>query len=382
MPWNAKDVERERMRFVALAEEKLYTMSELCARFGVTRQAGYGLLARHRERGIDGLKDKSRAPKNSPQRISEEVQALLLETRRLHPDWGPRTILPYLEGKKLGLVLPAPSTAGDLFSRAGLVQQRRPKRRWAHPGRSSIIANAPNDVWTTDFKGEFRTRDRQYCYPLTIADAHTRYLLACDGLRSTEHRGAIAVFERVFRAAGLPRAIRSDNGGPFATKAIGGLSRLNVWWTKLGIRHDRGRPGHPEDNGSHERMHRTLKRKTVYPAAANAAEQQERFEEFRAEYNEERPHHGIGKVTPGSLYVVSTREMPDHIPEPEYPGQCQIRRVRANGILYFKDQTLFLSELLIGEDVALEETGDGVWSIYFYDLLLAKLDEQTFTLSG
>jgi putative transposase len=382
MPWKVKDVERERLRFVALAEEKLYAMTELCARFGVTRQAGYDVLKRYRERGLDGLKDSSRAPKSSPQRISEEVAAVLLDVRRSHPDWGPRTILPYLAGKKLGLSLPAASTVGDLFSRAGLVPPKRRKRTWSHPGRSSITADEPNDVWTTDFKGEFRTRDRRYCYPLTIADARTRYLLACDGLSSTEHRGATAVFERIFRTFGLPRSIRSDNGGPFATKAIGGLSRLNVWWTKLGIRHDRIRRGHPEENGSHERMHLTLKRRTVYPAAADSAEQQLRFDEFRTEYNEERPHHGLGKVTPGSLYTVSTREMPACIPKPEYPGHCRIRRVRANGILYFRDRTLFLSELLIGEDVALEEIGDGVWSIYFYDLLLARLDERTFALSG
>jgi putative transposase len=229
-----------------------------------------------------------------------------------------------------------------------------------------------------DFKGEFRTGDGKLCYPLTIADAYTRFLLAVDALSSTAHAGARAVVERVFREYGLPWVIRTDNGVPFASQAIAGLSRLNVWWTQLGILHDRIEPGHPEQNGSHERMHKTLKRETVWPPAAAMPQQQERFDVFRGEFDFERPHQALAMETPGSLYERSPRELPEHLPEPEYPGHCVVRQVRANGILHFRNRDLFLSEVLIGHRVALEEIGDGVWSIYFYHLLLARLDERTW----
>jgi len=211
-----------------------------------------------------------------------------------------------------------------------------------------------------------------------MADAHTRFLLAVVGLPSTAHAGTQAVVERVFREYGLPRVIRTDNGAPFASQAIAGISRLNVWWTQLGIMHDRIAPGHPEQNGSHERMHKTLKRKTVWPPAAAMPEQQERFDVFRDEFDFERPHQALAMETPGSLYAPSPRELPERLPEPEYPGHCVVRPVRANGILHFRNRDLFLSEVLIGHRVALEEIGDGLWSIYFYDLLLARLDERNW----
>jgi transposase InsO family protein len=236
-------------------------------------------------------------------------------------------------------------------------------------------------VWTIDFKGEFRLGDRRWCYPLTIADAHTRFLLVIDAQSSTAHVGAQAVVERVFREYGLPRVIRSDNGGPFATKAIAGLSRLNVWWTQLGIRQDRIAPGRPEQNGSHERMHKTLKRETARPPQPDVHAQQARFDSFRSEFNSERPHEALGGTTPGSHYTPSPRELPERLAEPEYPGHCEIRQVRANGILYFRDRAIFVSELLAGHHIALEEIADGVWSVCFYDLLLARFDERRGTLS-
>ncbi|HEX2094425.1 MAG TPA: IS481 family transposase [Longimicrobiaceae bacterium] len=382
MPWSETNPMNERLKFVALAQEGLYSMTELCARFGISRDTGYKIRRRYEAEGIEGLTDRSRAPKHCPHRIPEPLQALLLDLRREHPKWGPRTLLAYLRRHHPDLVLPAPSTVGDLFRRAGLVQPRPHQRTWTHPGRAQTQVHAPNQLWTTDFKGQFRTRDAQLCYPLTIADAHTRFVLAVDGLSSTAHSGARAVFERVFRTYGLPQAIRSDNGGPFATKAVSGLSQLSVWWTQLGIQHQRIEPGHPEQNGSHERMHRTLKEATQWPPAADGPEQQARFDHFRAEFNDERPHQALGMQTPGSLYGASEREMPERIPAPEYPGHCEIRQVRGNGILYFRDRTIFLSELLIGQQVALEEIADGVWSIYFYGLLLARLDERTFEISG
>lgn len=382
MPWQATDVERERMRFVVLAQQDSFSMKDLCKRFGVSRQTGYTLLERYEQEGISGLQDRSRAPQHSPQRITPEMQATLLEARRAHSDWGPRKILRYLRKDRPELKLPAASTVGDLYARQGLIEPQRRERRWRHPGRAPLQASAPNQVWTADFKGEFLTGDGQRCYPLTIADAHTRFLLACQALGSTAHRGAQEVFERAFRTYGVPEVVRTDNGSPFASKAIAGLSRLSIWWTRLGIAHDRIEPGHPEQNGSHERMHRTLKRRTLRPVAADAHEQQDRFDGFCEEYNHVRPHDGLGGRTPGSLYIRSARELPERLSGPEYPAHFRVRRLRKNGILYFRDRSLFVSELLMGEDIGLEEIDDGVWSLFFYDLLLARLDERTWKLVG
>lgn len=382
MPWQKTDSVNERLRFVAQAQEGLYSIPELSMRYGVSRQTGYTTVNRYNEFGVDGLKDRGHAPRHCPHRIPEEMRELLLASRRAHPHWGPRKILAWLGSRHPGLALPAASTVGDLYSRELLVKRRPRRRQWAQPGRAMVTVAGPNDRWTIDFKGEFRTLDGIMCYPLTIADAHTRFLLAVDGLPSTAHAGARIVVERVFREHGLPAVIRSDNGGPFATKAIAGLSRLNVWWTQLGIKQDRIAPGRPDQNGSHERMHLTLKQEAVVPPAPDAQAQQERFDTFREEFDFERPHEALEMQTPGSLYTRSPRELPERLPEPEYPAHCVIRQVRANGILYFRDRSIFLSELLIGQLVALEEIADGVWTIYFYDLLLARLDERTWTMSG
>lgn len=382
MPWRQTDPVRERLRFVALHQEGLYSLTTLSARFGVSRQTGYQTLERYERLGVDGLKNGSHAPLSCPHKISDEVGALLVAARDAHPTWGPKKVLAWLAPRHPGISLPAASTVGDLYKREGRVQPRQRQRKWSQPGRAQVAIEAANDLWTIDFKGEFRTRDGQLCYPLTIADARTRFLLAVDGLSSTGHAGARAVVERVFREYGVPAVIRSDNGPPFVTKAIAGLSRLNVWWAQLGIRHDRIAPRRPDQNGSHERMHRTLKAETVWPPALDAEEQQGRFDAFVREFDFERPHEAIEMKTPGSLYVRSERELPTRLREPEYPGNCVIRQVRANGMLYFKDRELFLSELLIGHHIGLEEIADGVWSIYFYDLLLARLDERTGKLSG
>lgn len=382
MPWRQTDPMDERMKFVVLAQEGLYSMTELCERFGISRQAGYTRLRRYEQEGIAGLSSRSHAPKSCPHRMTEEVRTALLKARKAHPEWGPRKILVWLRPRQPELELPAASTVGDLYKREGLVESRPHRRKWPHPGRVTHTVEAANQLWNADFKGEFRMGDGTMCYPLTVTDTHTRYLLACDGLSSTAHSGACASFQHLFRERGLPQAIRSDNGGPFCTKAIAGLSRLSVWWTQLGIKHERIEPAHPEQNGSHERMHRTLKAGTLRPPAANVQVQQERFDSFRCEFNDERPHQALEMQTPSSLYVACERDMPEQIAPPEYAGHCVVRRVRGNGILYFRDRTIFLSELLIGLDVALEEIEDGVWSIYFYDLLLARLDERTGELSG
>jgi putative transposase len=280
------------------------------------------------------------------------------------------------------LGLPAASSTGALFRKAGLSRPKQRRRRPHHPGAPALHTSSPNEVWTADFTGQFRTGDGLYCYPLTVADAYSRDLLGCSARLSTRQVEAQPVFERLFREYGLPGAIRPDNGAPFATPAFCGLSKLSVWWITLGIRHQRIEPGRPEQNGRHERMHRTLQADATRPPERNQTAQQARFDRFCQEYNHERPHEALGQRPPAALYRPSPRRMPVKLAEPEYPGHYLVRRVSNAGTFRFKSRQLFLSDTLLQEQIALEETGDGVWSLYFDDVLLARLDERDFKLRG
>lgn len=265
----------ERLRFVRDAQRSHFTMSELCARYGVSRRVGYKWLARYDAEGRGGLADRSHAPKHCPHKIPHEMAELLILERIAHPHWGARKLLAALQRAHPRIrSWPAASTVADLLSRQGLVQKRRRRRASVHPGVVRPVTFAPNDLWTADFKGQFRTGDGKYCYPLTICDLHTRYLLCCRGTLSTQTVSAKPIFERTFREYGLPLAIRTDNGVPFATQAIHGISYLNVWWMRLGIQPQRIRPGNPQENGAHERMHRTLKRQAIKPVRASCTAQQ------------------------------------------------------------------------------------------------------------
>jgi transposase InsO family protein len=307
---------------------------------------------------------------------------LLLEERRLHPRWGPKKLIRRLSGRYPEESWPAVSTGGEILKRHGLVQGRPRRRPLEHPGRSLWQVSQPNDLWTVDFKGQFRTGDAAYCYPLTVADSLSRYLLGCRALSSTETKPTRDSFERLFRQYGLPRAIRSDNGTPFASTAIGRLSKLSVWWIRLGILPQLIQPAHPEQNGSHERMHRTLKQETTRPPEANRATQQKRFDRFREEYNQDRPHEALGQETPASLYHPSPRPYPARLEEPQYPGHFEVRRVGSSGCISWKGKALHLTSTLTGEHVALEETEEGIRSLYFGALLLGRLDEKTGQLHG
>ena len=387
MPWTDTDPMSERHKFILAHQKGLFTMTELCQRFHVSRKTGYKWLSRYREGSLEALEDQSRAPRHCPHRTPEPVRRIVLEARQAHPRWGPRKLLDYLRPRHPELAFPAPSTVGDILKREGLVSVRARKRpRPAHPGASPIEATAPGEVWSADFKGEFRLGSGAYCYPLTIQDAHSRYLLACAGQASTAHPGTAGVFSILFRERGLerglPAAIRTDNGSPFASRAICGLSRLSLWWIKLGIRHDRIQPGCPQQNGRHERMHRTLKAETTRPPGDTFAGQQERFERFQNEYNHVRPHQALAGATPASRHAWSAlRRMPvGRLPDPTYPGHAEVRKVSSAGTIKFKAQPLFVSHVLEGEYVALEETDEGIWSLWFYDVLLGRLDEGTATL--
>jgi transposase InsO family protein len=294
----------QRTAFITDHQRALYSMTDLCARYGVSRRTGYKWLTRFAEGGRRGLRDQSRAPHHCPHRIDAALAELLCTTRRKHPDWGAGKLLDYLEPRHPDTAWPAVSTVNDLLGRHQLLARRRRRRPHHHPGVVPLTTTAPNDLWTADFKGQFPTGDGVYCYPLTIADQHTRFLLTCHGLPSTKTVGARAVFERAFRTYGLPAAIRTDNGIPFASGGLHGLTTLNVWWWRLGIHHQRIHPGRPQQNGAHERMHRTLKRAAIRPPRRDAASQQRAFNRFRAEYNEERPHATLGGATPASRVQV------------------------------------------------------------------------------
>jgi len=373
----------ERLRFVRDALSDRFTMSELCARYGVSRRIGYKWIARYDAEGRRGLQDRSRAPHHCPHRIAATIAELLVVERTAHPFWGARKLLKVLSKRHARIrAWPAPSTVADLLARRGLVQRRRRRRAPVHPGVVRPDTAAPNDLWTADFKGQFRTGNGEYCYPLTIADQHTRFLLTCRGLLSTQTIVARPVFERTFRACGLPIAIRTDNGVPFATQAIHGLSHLNVWWMRLGIVHQRIRPGCPQENGAHERMHRTLKRQAIKPVRASCVAQQRNFDAFQQEYNTERPHERLNQETPASQYWPSPRPYPERLPPLEYPGHFLVKKITTGGTFRFRDRLLYLASPLVDQHVGLEETDDGIWSIYFNTTLLATFDEHDYIITG
>lgn len=382
MPWLETNPMDQRMRFLEDVRLGRMSMTALCEHAQISRKTGYKWIAREAEEGRRGLADRSRAPHHCPHKISDEMATLLCEFRIQHDDWGARKLLRVLQRRHpRRRDWPAPSTVADLLQREGLVRRHRRRRaRVEHPGAPRIRTEAPNDVWTTDFKGEFRTGDGIYCYPLTIADLHARFLLDCHGRYSTQTRTAWPVFEAAFRAYGLPLAMRSDNGPPFATTSIHGLSKLSVWWMRLGIRHDRITPGTPSENGAHERMHRTLKRRAIRPARATMGAQQRAFNAFRAEFNEERPHESLGMVTPASVYTPSPRPYPARLPVPEYPGHFTVKKITTGGTFRFGNRVLYLANALTGELVGLDEVDDGVWHIFFNTVLLATLDERDYII--
>jgi putative transposase len=374
MPWEETCAMTERLRFVALVEEGEETMAELCRRFGISRKTGYKLLARYAAEGIDGLHDRSHAAHHHPHAVSEAVEARIVALRSRHPSWGPRKLRVRLRTIEPGTPWPSASTMGEILRRHGLVVPRR--RRLVVPADTSPFADCagPNDSWCIDYKGWFRTGDGRRCDPLTISDAYSRYLLRCQAVRRVDGRCAQPLLEATFREYGLPRAIRSDNGPPFASRGVGGLSRLSVWWIKLGIRPERITPGRPSENGRHERMHGTLKRDVCQPPASTGRAQQRRFDAFRRIYNEERPHEAINNVTPGTIYRPSPRCYPARLPEIVYPDPWQIRMVRKGGEIKWRGEYVYISEVLGGEPIGLQESEGGTWQLHFGPLILGTID--------
>jgi putative transposase len=369
------------MKFVARLRSG-ERMTDLCQEFGISRKTGYKLVERYEQLSAVGLLDQSRAPARIPHRTSPEVVDMLVALRKQHPTWGPKKLRAHLQRQQPEVAIPAASTVGDLLKKLGLIAPRKRRTRPEVEYSPLCHAEAANDVWCVDFKGQFRLRNGRYCYPLTMTDAYSRWLLTCEGLYDTKGAGAQTVFEATFRRYGLPSAIRSDNGAPFASQSIAGLSRLSVWWMKLGIKLERTEPASPQQNGRHERMHRTLKAETTRPAGISMLQQQERFDRFQEIYNHKRPHEALDQRPPADFYRPSEVRYPEQIPEPQYPLHDIVLRVRPAGHIYMPGSgrasgSVFLSGALAGEHVGLRELEDSLWLVSYLFLDLGVLDLRT-----
>jgi transposase InsO family protein len=369
----------ERTKLITQYESGDYGISDLAELYGVSRKTVYKWVERYESVGWEGLKDQSRAPRNHPNATSPDIERRLIALKARWPLWG----APKLRHKLLAEIepeqCPAESTVSEILRRHGLSARRRRSRGRAVPSQQPLAhCHQANEVWCADFKGWFRTGNGKKCLPLTISDAHTRYLLCCRGLsQATGHVSVKPLFIETFRQYGLPAAIRTDNGPPFAGLGLGGLSPLAVWWVRLGIKLERIEPGAPQQNGRHERMHRTLKEATTQPPARHLAAQQERFDHFRQEYNEERPHESLGQQTPASAYGPSAREYPERLLEQQgYPEDWQKRRVRHNGEIKWAGGRLYLSEALVGQEIGLEPISEAGWAVHFETLLLGTIDDR------
>jgi transposase InsO family protein len=374
MPWKECNTMDERFKFVArvLDGEK---MASLCREFGISRPTGYKIYNRYKDHGLEGLEDHSRRPHRHANQLPFQIERTILRIKKEHTSWGAPKIREKLLREYPMIKPPAKSTVHAVLDRHGLVKRRK-RRRHKAQGTPLSDAQSPNGLWCTDYKGEFKLGNKKYCYPLTITDYRSRYLLACEGLESTRSTFAFAVFERVFKEYGLPNAIRSDNGVPFASPhALFGLSRLSIWWLRLGINIERIKPGNPQQNGRHERMHRTLKKDATRPASFNFLQQQSRFDDFIEVYNNERPHQALGMKYPGEVYTPSTREY--HPPEePDYPYHDRTIRITQCGRICIGNRKINLSVVFAGQTVGIREVADNIWLVSFLDYDLGFFDEE------
>jgi len=376
MPWSQTSPMDQRTQFIADYLRETLNISELCDLYGISRKTGYKWIDRYLRHGPAGLVEGSRKPSHCPNATPEEIVQAFLEVRRRHPSWGAKKLLTIVHKRHPRWDLPARSTVCDILSRHGMVPKKRNRRRIGHPGKPTSQILAPNDTWSADFKGQFKTHDGIYCYPLTVTDGYSRYLLGCQALYSTAAQGVKPVFTRLFREYGLPKRIRTDNGVPFATNTLARLSSLSAWWVRLGVLPELIEPGKPQQNGRHERMHKTLKAEATKPPAGNLTAQQRKFNRFREEFNNERPHEALDQRTPASVYTPSPREMPNKLPPLEYPDRFEVRYVSANGGIRWNCQWINVSITCVGEYVGLEEIDDGVWNVYFGPLKLGRLLEK------
>lgn len=380
MPWHQTDPVNERLKFVAAAQSGRRTMTEVCAEFGISRKTGYKILKRYEDEGIEALRDRSRAPRTRPNQTPAEVEAAILRVRKAHPTWGSKKILAVLEREWVPDDLPARSTVDAILKRAGVVSPRSRRRRRVASVAPVVEAHEPNDVWSMDYKGWFRVGDGTRCDPLTVNDVVSRASLECRAMVAPKLEDVQGRLEGLFWRKGLPGAMLSDNGPPFGSRGLGGLSRLGVWLLRLGVQPIFIEPGHPEQNGRHERFHETLKAETATPPRPSVRAQQAAFDRFRIHYNEERPHEALGMRTPDEVYTRSERTMPITMPEHEYPDDFEVRRIRRDGSMKWKRGYIFVGEAIAGELVGVEPADAGHWHVHLGMMRLGVLHERTRTV--
>lgn len=371
----------ERRRFVNDWLSREWNVAELSRFYGISRPTAYKWLERFRRSGETGLAEVTRAPKSHPNATPAEMEAAVIQQRIKHPHWGPRKLRYCLERVQAQARWPSPTTIGEILKRHGLVAPRKRRRTMAPYPNPLSSGLQPNDVWAADFKGWFRTGDGTRIDPLTVSDVASRYLLRCQGVPKTDGETVRGQFTRTFQEYGLPRALRTDNGPPFASLTVAGLSRLSVWLIRLGIHPERIEPGRPDQNGVHERMHKTLKQETAKPPKSNPRAQQAAFDRFQAEFNDERPHEALGMRPPGDFYQPSARPFPNRLPEIEYPDGTKIYKVGENGCIHPKKTTsVFISNSLVGELVGLSQTNDNDWAVHFAWIRLGTYDSKRVTM--
>jgi len=364
MPWRGVTVSEQRQRFLEDYQLKYYSVTELAERFGISRTTAHKWNNRVKEHGQSGFHGHSRRPHSCPWQTDQANVEELVKLRIAHPHWGPHKLLDLMWRRDPERQLPAVSTAAQILSREGLIKPRRRYRR-AHPGCPKSLPQGPNDIWAADYKGQFRLKNGGYCFPLTVSDLSSRYMLGCDAHPAISLEKSFKHFRQLFSAYGLPNRIRTDNGVPFASNALARLSQLSVWFIKLGIYPELIEPGKPQQNGVHERMHRTLKQEATIPPAASLRAQQGKFDRFREEFNEERPHEALGMKRPGELYQSSSRTMPKRIERYEYPAHYLVRRVSRAGTIRVFHKQIFVSNTLHEDYVGLEEVDDGVYDLFY-----------------
>lgn len=382
MPWKEVNPMELRKQFITDWRTGKRTVMELCALYGISRTTAYKWIERYELAGGGAeaaggwAQDRSRAAHVVHNKTAAQVEEALMALRLRFPRWGARKLIHEVSLAHPGWKMPAESTVCDILSRRGLIERPRRRRAAGHPGRPSLQVSGPNDCWSADFKGQFLLGCGQYCYPLTVTDNYSRYLLACQGLRGTLLQPTKEVFTRLFKEYGLPRRIRTDNGVPFAAVTLGRLSQLSVWWIKLGILPELIQPGRPQQNGRHERMHKTLKDETTHPVAYSFPGQQRKFNVFRSQFNHLRPHEGLDMSKPAQVHCISSRRMPDKLLPLEYPDRFEVRKVSSAGGIRWGKQYVNVTSALQGEYVGLEAVNDGQWDVYYGIKRLGRLDER------
>jgi transposase InsO family protein len=374
MPWKESRIMNERMKFVGDVLKGERTMTELCRTYGIARKTGYKWMERYQVAGPSGLEDLTHRPKKCPQATPEEIVNQVLEVRYKYPTWGAKKIRARLELSNAAIEWPAVSTVGEILKRAGLVCKSKHRRRVMASEEPCCEANAPNHLWCMDFKGFFRCQNRQRCDTFTISDAYSRFLIRCEAIRKTDSESVDAICDSAMREFGMPERIRTDNGVPFASSGLLGLSRLGLKWIRLGIAHERIDPGMPTQNARHERLHRTLKQDAATPPAADLLDQQKRFLEFRQVYNFERPHEALDLATPGSAYVPSPRELPKCLPPIEYGPDFVVRRVKNHGEFGWNNEHVFISTVLSREVLGFLPIAEDVYQVWWGNTWLGDFD--------